>query len=55
MVHVVGLGAAEGIEPAKLFECREVLEISVGIPFCASCSLMVPYNPSDEEPLSPQM
>ena len=27
----------------------------VGIPFCASCSLMVPFRPSAEEPLSPQM
>ena len=30
-------------------------EILVGIPFCASCSLMVPFRPSDDEPLSPQM
>src|ERR1700720_254974 len=27
----------------------------VGIPFCASNSLIVPPWPSDEEPLSPQM
>jgi len=30
-------------------------EILVGMPFCASCSLMLPYSPSDDEPLPPQM
>src|SRR5579863_5198548 len=27
----------------------------VGIPFCASSSLIVPFWPSDDDPLSPQM
>ena len=27
----------------------------VGMPFCASSSLIVPFWPSAEEPLSPQM
>ena len=55
MVHVVGLGRAERIEPAEFFERREMLRIVVGMPFCASNSLMVPFWPSAEEPLSPQM
>ncbi len=55
MVLVVGLGRAEHVEAAKLSSALMCCLTVVGMPFCASNSLMVPFWPSDEEPLSPQM
>ena len=49
------LGPPSASSPPSSFSALMCCEILVGIPFCASCSLMVPFRPSDEEPLSPQM
>ena len=55
VVHVVGLVRAECVKTAKFLERLECCLTVLGIPFCASNSLMVPSWPSAEEPLSPQM
>ena len=55
VVLVVGLRRPEHIEAAEFVERVDVLLDGLGIPFWASNSLIVPFWPSPEEPLSPQM
>ena len=41
--------------PPRSFSALMCCSIVVGMPFCASSSLIVPFWPSADEPLSPQM
>ena len=49
------LGVPSTVEPAQLVQRVDVLSTVVGMPFWAISSLIVPFCPSADEPLSPQM
>ena len=56
MVHGIGLGRAEHVEPAEFIERRHMLtQLCWECRFAPSSSLIVPSWPSAEDPLSPQM
>ena len=55
MVHVVGLGRSERVEPAEFLGRRDVLPDGARNAVLRQSSLIVPFWPSADDPLSPQM